>query len=145
MLSSKNYHKIVKHIQKLAKELGEITQNLILSLTITVIAIPPLPVLDQRMWEITCILNGAQVSKSLIVQCTKSENDIQNHSQKRQKRIRGITGHVTKKILRVTQEDVAVKEIRENFDPQNDITERQFWSSVAIADYLNDCRYILKL
>jgi hypothetical protein len=129
----------------LAEELSEITQKLILTLAINIIANPPLsplPIPDQQMWEITCLLNGAQASKSLMVQFTKSENDIQDYPD--QKRA-GSTEHVIKKILKATQEDVAVKELKANFDPQDEVTERQFWSLVAIADYLKDCRYILKL
>jgi hypothetical protein len=125
----------------LAKELSEITQNLITSLAINTIAIPPLPIPDQQIWEVTCILNGAQASKRLIEKFTKFENDIQNLSQKC---IRGSAKHVTKKILKATQENVAEKEVR-IINPQNDKAEREFWSSVAMAACLNDCRYILKL
>ncbi|RIA84202.1 kinase-like domain-containing protein [Glomus cerebriforme] len=94
------------------------------------------------MWEITCLLNGAQASKVLMMQFTKSDNNIQeDRSQKRI--IRGSRKHVIRKILKSTREDVAEKEIG-IFNPREDETERQFWSEVAIADYLKDCKYILK-
>jgi hypothetical protein len=124
------------------------TQNLVLSLVVNISKrnVPPplLPIPEQQMLEITCLLSGAQASKSLMVQFTKSVNDIQeDRSQKRI--IRGSNGHVIKKILKATREDVAEKEIIAKFDPRDDKTERQFWSLVAIADYLKDCKYILKL
>ena len=122
------------------------THNLILSLVVNISKRdipPPLPIPEQ-MWEITCLLSGAQASKSLMVQFTKSVTDIQE--DRGQKRIvRGSRNHVIKKILKATREEVAEKEIAAKFDPRDDKTERQFWSLIAIADYLKDCKYILKL
>jgi hypothetical protein len=54
---------------------------------------------DQQMLEITCLLNGAQASRRLMLQFTKFDKDIQEYPAK--KRIaRGSKKHVIKKILK---------------------------------------------
>ncbi|KAF0527640.1 kinase-like protein [Gigaspora margarita] len=73
-------------------------------------------------------------------QFKKSPKEIEDYHKQV---IRGSRNHVIKKILKATQETVAIKEIGK-FDTRDEETERQFWSEVAINDYLKDCKYILK-
>lgn len=105
-----------------------------------------MPIPDQQMWEITCLIQGAQASRKLMKQLTKSDKDIQ---EDRSRIVRGSGKRkVIKKILKATQEDVADKELDiplVKFNQHNEKRERQLWSLVAIADYLKDCKYILKL
>ena len=103
-----------------------------------------MPIPDQQMWEITCLIQGAQASRKLMKHLTKFDKDIQ---EDRSRIARGSKKKVIKKILKATQEDVAEKELEKPFVKfnQNEKWERQFWSLVAIADYLKDCKYILKL
>ncbi|CAG8664421.1 24399_t:CDS:2, partial [Gigaspora margarita] len=132
---------VAKKIQKLTTELDRRTYNLTLSLVITIANknnFPPLS--DQKIWEITGLLNGAQASQGLMKQFKKSPKEIEDYHKQV---IRGSRNHVIKKILKATQETVAIKEIGK-FDTRNEETERQFWSEVAINDYLKDCKYILK-
>lgn len=98
---------------------------------------------NARLWEVTALLKGAHASRNLMMSLTLPSDAVQNLKGKKCV-IRGSRNHVFKKILKESQEIVAKKEIGQ-FSTRNQDMERQFWSEVAIADYLKECKYILKL
>ncbi|CAG8675001.1 26072_t:CDS:2 [Dentiscutata erythropus] len=93
---------------------------------------------ERDEWEIAALLSGANVSQALISRTFIDERDICDEPNINQ--IRGSQGHVIRKLYR--QESVAEKKIGQL---SNETEFRNFWSQVAIAEFLRDSQYIAKL
>jgi len=94
--------------------------------------------------EITAILNGSLPGKDMMNRLRLDQNDICFDSTGPSVVKCGRTRHIVKKVLKWTNEPVAVKRIPQ-FPALEANAVRQFWSHAAIANYLKDCNYILKL
>ena len=96
---SQNNDQEKKLRDNLLNENDKETLNLTFSLVVNISTgeVPFLPALDRQLWEITCLSNGSQATKRLMVQFTKFVKDIQEDRSKK-RIIRGSRKHVIKKI-----------------------------------------------